>query len=155
MKKNLRIKTVNSSLILVISMALLSISSCKKEDDAPSVTPQANELNVKLDGQTWTGDILSWAKSGGTRQINATAPNSSIQIFMPEDTTGTFNALDNVVTVSYYDGTNTWSNNLSGEVRITANSDDHVEGEFDVVVASYFNSDTLTFTEGTFYFKDE
>ncbi len=112
-------------------------------------------MNVKLDGQVWTGDILSWAVSGGTRQINATEPSTSIQIFMPEDTTGTFNPLDNMITVSYYDGTTTWSNNIWGEVTISANSDYHVEGEFNVILASYFNSDTLTFTGGSFYFKDE
>lgn len=136
----------------------ISLGSCKKDTPiAPSASPptaKSNEIKTNLNGQAWSGSILSWAVSGGTRQINANASNSSIQIFMPEDTTGTFNATDNIVTVSYNDGTSTWSNNISGQVQITANSNDHVEGEFEVSLTSYFsNTDTIVLTSGTFYFK--
>jgi hypothetical protein len=145
------------SLLLLIGG--LTLGSCKKDEPStPSANPpviKSNEIKTTINGQAWSGAILSWAVSGGTRQLNANTTNSSIQIFMPEDTTGTFNALDNVITVSYNDGTTTWSNNISGQVKITANSNDHVEGEFEVTLTSYFsNPDTLKLTSGTFYFKD-
>lgn len=138
--------------LFVIMILLLG---CKKDEpDVPtSSVVWSNEITTLIDGQAWSGDIFSWAKSGGTRQIDATGINASIQIFMPEDTIGVFDAVDHVVTVSYNDGTTTWSNNVSGEVRITANTDDHIAGDFEVVLASYFNTDTLTLTSGVFYFK--
>jgi hypothetical protein len=117
------------------------------------VIEKTNEIITKIDGQTWSGSILSWASSGGTRQINANSTSSSMQIFMPIDTIGNFDASSNIITVSYNDGTTTWSNNVSGYVNITSNTDDHVEGDFEMVISSYFNSDTLSFTAGTFYFK--
>ncbi len=152
---NTFIMKTKKRLLVCTVLVLLVFGSCKKEDheETQPTVIVSNEITTKMDGQNWSGEIFSWATSGGTRQINATGINSSMQIFMPEDTTGTFDAADNVITVSYSDGTTTWSNNVSGEVRITANSDAHVEGEFEVVLASYFNSDTLTFTSGTFYFK--
>ena len=142
-------------LTFILSTGIITLNSCKKEDSSSGSTPtKANEINTQIDGQPWSGSILSWAVSGGTRQLNATTSNnSSIQIFMPEDTTGTFDAVDNIITVSYNDGTTTWSNNVSGIVHITVNSNNHIEGDFEVVLASYFNSDTLQLTSGTFYFK--
>lgn len=144
-------------LFSVICLVTLSFASCKKDSPstpAPPTPPtKSNEINTKIDGQDWSGAILSWAVSGGTRQINATSTPTSIQIFMPEDTTGTFNASDNVITISYNDGTTTWSNNVTGQVTITANSNEHVEGSFEMTLASYFNSDTLELTSGTFYYK--
>ena len=141
----------------IICIGFIFVSPSCKDDDSSGDTSssKANELNVSLDGQPWTGSILSWAVSGGTRQINANASDGSMmQVFMPVDTTGYFEPSDNTITVSYNDGNTTWSNNVSGWVNITANSDDHVEGEFEMVIGSYFNSDTLSFTSGTFYFKD-
>lgn len=141
----------------IVGAVMLFFASCKKDTPSapspPPTTPKANEINTQLDGQAWSGAILSWAVSGGTRQLNATSNPTSIQIFMPEDTTGTFNASDNVITISYNDGTTTWSNNVAGQVTITANSDEHVEGSFEMTLASYFNSDTLELTSGTFYYK--
>ncbi|MGB0806507.1 MAG: DUF6252 family protein [Salibacteraceae bacterium] len=136
-----------------MGFALVFIGSCSKgASTTAGSASKVNELNTKMNGQPWNGSILSWAVSGGTRQINANANNgSSIQIFMPTDTTGVFSA--NEVTVSYNDGTTTWSNNISGFVSVTSNNDDQIEGTFEMVVASYFNSDTLTFTAGSFYFK--
>lgn len=141
--------------IIIFSSAILLIQSCKKDDPTTvSPSPKANEITTQIDGVPWSGDILSWAVSGGVRQINANATDGTLmQIFMPVDTTGVFDASDNLVTVSYYDGVVTWSNNVSGQVTITANSDDHVEGTFDKVIASFFNSDTLNFTAGSFHFK--
>ena len=142
---------------LLLFAAVFTLASCKKDDPVDSPSPPGaknNEINTKINSSEWTGIIYSWAVTGGTRQINADATDStSIQIFMPVDTTGTFNAADNIVTLSYRNNNVTWSNNISGQVVITANTDDHIEGTFSLVVASYFNSDTLTFTEGSFYFK--
>lgn len=138
----------------ILLLGFLTLYSCSKEEaETGASTTKGNELKTKIDGQDWSGPILSWAVSGGTRQINATFANSSIQIFMPVDTTGTFDASGNDVTVSYSDGITTWSNNVTGFVHITANSDDLIEGDFEMVIGSYFNSDTLSLTEGTFYFK--
>ena len=149
-------KKASLLLLTVLLISIVTFDSCTKEDSIdPSTTPviKANEINTTIDGTVWSGSILSWAVTGGTRQLNATSSNSSIQIFMPEDTTGTFNASDNVVTLSYNDGTTTWSNNISGQVTISTNSNDHVEGVFELVIGSYFNSATLDFTAGIFYFK--
>lgn len=136
---------------------ILTFISCNKDDGGSSSggSSKANELNVLKDGDSWKGDINSWAISGGTRQINATSSDGSMmQVFMPVDTTGHFEPSDNTITVSYSNSNNTtWSNNISGWVHITANSDDHIEGEFEMVIASYFNSDTLSFTSGSFHFK--
>lgn len=144
---------IKSFVSVIVLSTLVFFGACKKDESSSSGSTKTNEIRTQIDGTTWSGPILSWAVSGGTRQLNANAATSSMQIFMPADTTGTFNAMDNIVTVSYNDGTATWSNNVSGIVNITTNTDDLVEGTFEVVVASYFNSDTLTFTSGNFYFK--
>ena len=142
---------------LVLLIGLITIASCEKDEPTvttPTTPTKNNEITTKINGQDWTGTIYSWASSGGTRQIDAlSTDSSSIQIFMPLDTTGTFDAMDNIVTLSYRKDNVSWSNNISGQVTITANTDDHIEGTFNLVVGSYFNSDTLTFTEGDFYFK--
>ncbi len=146
------------NLSILISLTLLMAGSCKKETTTtpiipPVITTPNNEINTEIDGVEWSGTILSWAISGGTRQLNASSNGTSIQIFMPEDTTGTFTAVDDIITVSYNDGTTTWSNNISGQVELVSNSSDLVEGTFELTIGSYFNSDTLTFTSGSFYFK--
>ena len=146
----------SKQLVTILLLGFFTLNSCKKEEGTILPTPgsnKANEINTKIDGQAWSGSVLSWAISGGTRQINGTSSSSSIQIFMPVDTVGNFDASSNIITVSYNDGTTTWSNNVSGYVNITSNTDDHVEGDFEMVISSYFNSDTLNFTAGTFYFK--
>lgn len=142
-------------IISILFFGVVVIASCKKETTTAASGPISakNEINTEIAGQAWSGSILSWATSGGTRQLNATSDATHIQIFMPEDTTGTFSASDNIITVSYNDGTTTWSNNISGQVHLVSNSNELVEGTFDLSIGSYFNSDTLQFSSGSFYYK--
>lgn len=149
-------RLMKGAAIALCIVFLTGVISCKKEsnNNGSGNATARNEINVKLNSNPWSGDVNSWAVSGGTRQINANGSDGSLmQIFMPVDTTGTFYAIDNLVTVSYNDGTVTYSNNVSGYVTITNNSDNHVEGSFEMKIASYFNQDTLDFTSGSFYYK--
>lgn len=141
-------------LFLFILGGLISLNSCKK-DEEPQSTSKTNEMRTKIDGTLWANPIQSWANVNGTVQVNANSPDGSyMQVFIPEDTVGTFTAADNVVTVAYYDGTAMYSNNISGFVTVTTNTSTHVEGEFEMVISSFFGAnDTLDFTEGTFHWK--
>lgn len=148
---------VNFPLHLITVLLLvftLGLTSCSDDDENGDDQPQANELIVNIDGSEWTGVIGSVALSGGTRQINASRinDNTSLQIFFPADTTGTFNlSTSNSITLSYSEGNVFWSDNLDGIFTLTENSQSNISGTFSVTLASAFaNTDTLSLTDGSF-----
>ncbi|MDZ7845795.1 MAG: DUF6252 family protein [Owenweeksia sp.] len=147
-----------SHLRLSIAILAISLISCSKEnkEDNNDHSTIPNEVSVEIDGNAWTGNIGSVATSGGTRQINSENgnDNTSIQIFFPEDTTGTFDlAISNEITISYAEGNVMWNDNISGTFKLTKNQSEEISGSFSTVLISAFNSDTLTLTNGAFSWK--
>jgi hypothetical protein len=139
-------KKLNHLILGLLTTSLLLVS-CKKES-TPS--PQ-DRIEVVIDGQKWTGEMMSWASSGGIEQVNAgNTDGSNIQIFMDEGATGTHDVTQGNVTVSFNDAITTFSNNVSGTVTINTNSDQLIEGTFNVVNASHFTTDTIVMTNGVF-----
>ena len=143
-----------SRVLFALILSTILFPSCKDntKDSGPSKT---DSFSVVIDGKLWTANITSWASSGGTVQLNSElkSDDTMLQIFMPEDTTGVFNAADNIVTVSYSEGNIFWSNEVSGSINVIQNSSSEIEGTFDLDIASSFNSDTLEFRTGEFYWK--
>ena len=139
------------SFALILFAIVLIFSSCKKESGSGS---KADRIQANINGVLWSGNNISWASSGGTAQINAfKSDGTSMQVFLSEGVTGTFDVSDNVATISHFNGNATYSNNVSGTIVITANSSNLIEGTFNVMNASYFVSDTLVMTEGAFKFS--
>ncbi len=139
-------------LIPVLMASFLAISCSKDDDDQDN--QNSNQLTVTIDGSVWQNTISNTATSGGTTQVNAfkNSDNSSVQIFFPEDTTGTFNfATSSIITVAYTKDNVLWNNNLSGSITITTNNQNSISGTFNTMVASAFsNTDTLNMTNGSF-----
>lgn len=147
---------IRTSISVLFLIGGLFFTSCNKESEGGGTTTKTDKIEVTIDGQKWmsSGNNLSWASSGGIAQLNGMGSgNSMMQIFVDEGVTGTFDVTDNVTTISYNDGSTTYSNNVSGSVTITANASGHMEGSFSIKNASYFSNDTLDMTNGTFYYK--
>ena len=136
----------------VLFLCIFLFSACKKETSPGSLT---QIIQLEINAVHWSAEVASWASSGGSQQINSLTKSdgSFMQIFLPLDTIGTFLASDNIVTVAYNDGTDMYSNNVSGTVVLTRNSANEIEGTFNLEVASYFTSDTLDFKDGSFYWS--
>lgn len=136
--------------LLILAFAIISVS-CKKETTESGSPAVTNKIQTKIDGTLWSNPVSNWASSGGTVSIYAfKSDGTSMSVFIPEDTTGTFDATDDVVTISYSNGSSTWSDNVSGTITVNENSATSVDGNFNIVLASYFNTDTFNLTEGKF-----
>jgi hypothetical protein len=136
-------------------LSSFALTACEDDSDGDQNENPTDSFTATIDGTAWTAKITSWASSGGTVQLNSElkSDNSSMQIFIPQDTTGVFDAVDNLVTVSYKVGNIFWSNSVSGFVDVDVNTNEHIEGTFNLRIASAFNSDTLAFTAGKFFWK--
>lgn len=139
---------------LLFFSLLTILAACEKDDD-DGQSNISDSIEVSIDGNLWKANITSWASSGGTFQLNSEqlSDGSWMQIFFPEDTTGIFNASDKVVTVSYETGGTRYSKNISGTVNLKRNDAEEISGTFNLKIGSFFNSDTLDFTGGSFLYR--
>ena len=136
-------------------IVLVALGCSKDEKDAEEQPPaKKSEVSMDINGSSWSGGVNSVSGSGGIRQVLAirASDTSLVQIFLPEDSTGTF-GLDasSSFTVVYSNGMETWNDNISGSITVTTNADEEIEGTFDAVVSPFSGTDTLNLTNGKFY----
>lgn len=161
-------KTVFFS-ILVLS--ILAISSCSKNDDNEDNPAGGSEyLTAKVNGANYTGgsehgDFITASVNSGTLSFQGTnnsgsGINFSIINYSGEGTYATGNELNNMNLIQYIEVSpmGTWISNgvlvplglEPGEIKVTKQTEDYVEGTFKFVGYNSQDETTKTITEGKF-----
>ena len=128
----------------------------QKKNESPQ-TPRPQTIQAEINGAHWSAPVAGYEHTGIGDRVRifseTKSDGSSMQVYMPENTTGVFDAVDGLGIVVYHDGTNQYFFNVSGTVTLLHNSANKVEGSFDLKNVCFFTNDTLDMTKGSFYWS--
>ena len=155
-------KKVKIIFLALISLSILNLTSCKKDDDATDDNPitSSGSMTLKVDGESWSASLASQAvNSNGI--INVTGSDSNAHqvavtlMNVTEPGTYAVGGMGNQNGLRWTEGlasTDTYIANFvmgSGTITITELSSSKIKGSFSGTVA---NTDQVSkrITEGSF-----
>ncbi len=139
---------------LFAALILLSISACKKDTDVNTGNGMTGNyvISALVNGQNWGADdgFAQYKPPFGLeiRGSYGTASNIIINI-SPYNGISTY-SLNGITKITYYEGGKEYTS-TTGQISITAEDNNYIDGIFNCEVISNSGGPSLNFTNGEFH----